>query len=423
MRLIHVQTLNLVEKFGDQIPPYAILSHTWHDGEEVTYQDWSDTRVRSSIKGFQKITAACRIAQQDKLSYLWVDTICINKDSSSELAEAINSMFAWYKDAAICYAYIDDFQYKSETSLKHLRTARWFTRGWCLQELLAPDRVVFFDSLWTEFGTKHSLVSTITGITTIQSEYLIDSNTTYRASIARRMSWAAKRSTTREEDMAYCLLGLFEINMPLLYGEGPKAFIRLQEEIIKHNNDHTIFCWSFDALAKDGVFPQWAGFLAPYPKAFCDAGTIIETTIACGGDPSYQLTNSGLQITLPVLNALAGDLKLAVLNAQHEDQLQSRQCICLHNTYDHEKLYRSTFANGLMSIPDNWAVGFVSVCIIHQRDPRKLPTMHDIGTAMRTPSIMATARHNFSLMFLVPRLNSEMHVLRNGVSDTVSTFR
>jgi hypothetical protein len=245
MRLIHGQTLKIVD-FADHhhIPPYAILSHTWSD-EEVTFQDMSmdlsnEARqlLGSDFKGasYKKIAFCCQQASKDGLEYSWVDTCSIDKTSSSELSEAINSMYRWYAKAAVCYAYLSDVHLIT----KDISQSRWFTRGWTLQELIAPRNVKFFTSNWELIGTKQSLCRSIAGITGIDVETLLDPSSLSSASVARKLSWAAERQTTRTEDVAYCLMGIFDVNMPLLYGEGERAFIRLQEEIIKENDDHSL---------------------------------------------------------------------------------------------------------------------------------------------------------------------------------------
>ncbi|KAF1976635.1 HET-domain-containing protein, partial [Bimuria novae-zelandiae CBS 107.79] len=183
---------------------------------------------------------------------------CIDKSSSAELTEAINSMFRWYQKAAACCAYLDDATLGSESACDDtiedlLRWSRWFTRGWTLQELIAPNEVHFYDSLWKPMGTRTALGTCIADITSINSEILTTPRATARTSIhsllseksvARRMAWTAHRKTTRPEDIAYCLLGLFDIHMPLIYGEGTKkAFARLQIEILRDSTDQSILAW------------------------------------------------------------------------------------------------------------------------------------------------------------------------------------
>lgn len=167
---------------------------------------------------------------------------CIDKTSSAELTEAINSMFRWYKKSEVCYVYLSDVS-SCDYILEQFKKARWFQRGWTLQELIAPDNVIFYSKEWHQFGTKAGLSAFISDITNIGPLFL-DSENLASASIAQKMSWASKRETSRPEDIAYCLLGIFDVNMPLIYGEGTKAFLRLQEEIMTtYPYDFTIFAW------------------------------------------------------------------------------------------------------------------------------------------------------------------------------------
>ncbi|EUC43529.1 hypothetical protein COCMIDRAFT_50334, partial [Bipolaris oryzae ATCC 44560] len=237
MRLINCLTLELEEFFGSNIPPYAILSHTWGN-DEVTFLDLPlYTPATQARAGYQKIEFTCKQAISDNLEYAWVDTCCIDNRSSSELSEAINSMFAWYRVARRCYAYLSDVL--EEGMDEQFRTSRWFTRCWTLQELLAPIDVIFYNCNWHRLGRRSDHSELISGITGIDVDALrgrsarnYDNGDPFGAHcVAKRMSWASQRDTTRTEDMTYCLLGIFNINMPLLYGEGDRAFHRLQEEI------------------------------------------------------------------------------------------------------------------------------------------------------------------------------------------------
>jgi hypothetical protein len=230
---------SLTKDFGDDIPCYAILSHTWGaDTEEVTFRDLMDGTGKSN----DKIRFCGEQARRDSLQYFWVDTCCINKSNNNELAEAINSMFRWYRSAVKCYVYLSDVPRPAfDTDDKShqppwesaFRNSRWFTRGWTLQELIAPTSVEFFFKDWEQLGNKVSLerhIREITGIPVkaLQGVPLSD------FSVAERISWAGKRETTRKEDKAYSLLGIFDVYMPLIYGEGiEKAFKRLREEIDK----------------------------------------------------------------------------------------------------------------------------------------------------------------------------------------------
>ncbi|KAL2673871.1 hypothetical protein Neosp_012315 [[Neocosmospora] mangrovei] len=316
MRLINVRTMALEEFYGDQLPKYAILSHTWGQGE-VTFQDWKDPNLASQKAGFAKILGACRQAREDSLEYLWVDTNCIDKTSSAELSEAINSMFAWYRDAVVCYAFLIDvptIPTSGQDRFKGFCQSRWFTRGWTLQELLAPEEVIFFDQNWQTIGARSgSLAERISAITQINVNLIKDPSTLVLASVAQKMSWLSRRVTSRVEDMAYCMLGIFDINMPLLYGEGKNAFLRLQEEIVKISTDHTIFCWYW----VESVPGSWTSMLAPTPAAFESSGCYIEP-IRDAKSPElfpYSFTNAGLSIRLPLVSALG--YSFALLEAHH----------------------------------------------------------------------------------------------------------
>lgn len=264
MRLLSTSDYSLQEFIGTS-PPYAILSHTWgRTEEEVTFQDITDdiTNARSK-EGFAKIKGSCRQAQDDGFKYIWIDSCCIDKTSSSELSEAINSMYQWYAKAEMCYAYLVDVE--PDANYDQFKRSRWFTRGWTLQELLAPQVVEFYAKDWSELGTRSSLKQDLTSITGIPS-HILGGGSTSECNVATRISWASKRRTSRAEDMAYCLMGIFDVNMPLLYGEGgTKAFARLQEEILKANEDHSLFTWTGHSDAPTSM----SGLLAPSPASFC----------------------------------------------------------------------------------------------------------------------------------------------------------
>ena len=280
MRLIEVFTLEVHEFEGDPVPSYAILSHRWEE-DEVSLQD-IQTGNAENKRGWSKLRRYCGLAAEEGWSYVWIDTCCIDKKSSSELSEAINSMFEYYQKADVCHAYLSDAVAGHEH--ESFKQSRWFTRGWTLQELLAPVHVMFLNRDWKEIGTKLQLHSAISSATGISAEYLIDF---WPASIAQKMSWAAQRKTTRIEDQAYCLLGLFGVNMPLLYGEQENAFLRLQLEIIKVSNDQTIFAWTDPDNSPSSI-------LADCPRRFAHSRSIIERVPEldyCG----FSMTSTGLR--------------------------------------------------------------------------------------------------------------------------------
>ncbi|EAA33330.3 HET-domain-containing protein [Neurospora crassa] len=294
MWLINTRTLELEEFVGADIPAYAILSHTWETGE-VTFHDAKAKLLgKQTSQGARKVAKACEVAAEHGLAYAWVDTCCIDKSSSAELTEAINSMFQWYRLSQICLVYLSDLK---AVELDHaMYTSRWFKRGWTLQELIAPSRLMFYDQDWKKRGTKEDLASLLSKITRIDIGILLDPSRMYTVPVGKRMSWAADRQTTRLEDRAYSLLGIFDINMPLIYGEGPKAFTRLQEEIIRRSNDVSIFCWRTQENTR------WRGILASSPDDFrCAADT--EDDVALKNGPEYTLTNKGLRIELDLASA------------------------------------------------------------------------------------------------------------------------
>ncbi|TRX91848.1 hypothetical protein FHL15_007167 [Xylaria flabelliformis] len=326
MRLIDVETLELKEFFND-VPRYAILSHTWGN-EEVTFQEYHaamgpDAQRYTNVKqkaGFLKILGACKRTQADGLQYLWCDTNCIDKSSSAELSEAINTMYAWYYSSAVCYAYLADVNADEPLwtgpgeakSHSRFENSRWFTRGWTLQELLAPKKVVFFDYAWKVLGDRSGLAEVILRITRINVGALHDRGTVREYSVAQRMSWAADRKTSRQEDIAYCLLGVFDVNMPLLYGEGYKAFERLQLEIIKVSDDQSLFAWDNVSQNVD----LCAGALAPSPDGFSACGSIVRDNEI--GRVPYSMTNLGISITLRMIQTAEDFVSMVALNCSHE---------------------------------------------------------------------------------------------------------
>ena len=205
MRLLHAtaQPLRFETFYGDA-PPYAILSHTWgREDEEATFQDLKDGTGMDK-PGYRKITACCYQAFRDGIDYVWIDSCCIDKTNSVELQEAINSMFNWYKKSTICYAYLSDYDKPAGTygfDEQLFRDSKWFTRGWTLQELIAPTKVVFYDRRWVDIGSRIDLGNLISSITRISTK-ILGGEDLELSSVAQRMSWASMRQTTRAEDIA-----------------------------------------------------------------------------------------------------------------------------------------------------------------------------------------------------------------------------
>jgi len=312
-----------VLEFGDdELTEYAILSHRWIE-QEVDYNEIvklakMDEEERSEIRqrdGYRKIIQSCEQAKKDGYKWLWVDTCCIDKRSSAELSEAINSMYRWYENAKVSYAYLHDVSGPSFPTARNMERylnsdgwPEWFSRGWTLQEMIAPRDVQFFNKDWYPIGDKRALSRTLQDITRVPQDVLKHgfflSN---RPCVAQIMSWAANRTTTRVEDRAYSLMGLLDVNMPMLYGEGKKAFHRLQLEIICTSNDQSIFAWNCNV--------RIGSILADDPSSFKDCNEMVlmnrdefieylkllipaEELIEDDRHGTFPVTNRGIQIWL-----------------------------------------------------------------------------------------------------------------------------
>ncbi|KAK1470947.1 HET domain-containing protein [Colletotrichum tamarilloi] len=254
---------------------YAILSHRWEsDEDEVTFEDMASAEIRSKkLLGWSKIEKTCTEALRIGIAYAWIDTCCVDKRNLTELTEAINSMFKWYAEAEICFAYLSDVDSGGD-----LTKSVWFTRGWTLQELIAPGRMEFYDKHWSTIGSRVDLSQQIQLRTSINAEILRHDSSTRRSiqsllagiPVGRRMSWAADRRAKKEEDRAYSLLGIFGVSMPLLYGEGDRAFLRFQEEIIKETNDMSLFAWCDSTVTSTDGSAEFRGILTTTPDHFRD---------------------------------------------------------------------------------------------------------------------------------------------------------
>jgi hypothetical protein len=326
MRLLNTTTLEFREFPDLPDEPYAILSHRW-GSEEVTFKEYRKSRATVQNRaGYKKIVEFCHIAKQRGFSYAWIDTCCIDKRSSAELSEAINSMYRWYEMSMECYVFLEDYRPEEPRSFP---TCEWFRRGWTLQELLASRYCVFFTATWDVVGHKHhfrasrcqctkdegeqqrthlawgpDLIEDLVRITRIDENILNCARGVHGASIAQRMSWASGRATTRLEDRAYSLIGIFDVNMPLLYGEGPGAFQRLQEEIIRTTHDTSIFCFrkaESQDLVSFASYPVTHGRsalpLAENPNEFSLCNGIWKGELL--SDEPYSITHKGLRMVSP----------------------------------------------------------------------------------------------------------------------------
>lgn len=244
-----------------------------------------------------------RLIVEARLQRIDISAGCIDKTSSAELSEAINSMFTWYENAAACFVYLNDVFVHDvdQDQRQEFIESSWFLRGWTLQELLAPKHLVFCNARWAILGCRNmpehsphfekfygpSLIDTVAYTTGIRRAYLRGgaASALNQASIGERLSWAAKRKTTRKEDEAYCLLGILQLNMPLLYGEKEKAFFRLQQAVMQQSTDKSLFAWTLPT----GSGTSCEGMLAPSPKAFAMS---LGFDIPCYADGSVTTLNS-----------------------------------------------------------------------------------------------------------------------------------
>ena len=352
MRLLKASTIELHEFVGDRVPEYAILSHRWGE-EEVSMQELKtmDPGSTHTSKGYTKIKRACALAEYYDLEFIWIDTCCIDKTSSAELSEAINSMYRWYAWSKLCFAHLADIELRPAGHLasKRFVYSEWFGRGWTLQELLAPTNLLFFDADWQEIGTRSALVPLIAGATQISPEFLRQEKDVHDASIAQRMSWASSRTTTRVEDLAYCLMGLFDVNMPLLYGEGEKAFLRLQEELISNHRDESIYAW--EAIDSGRPSSNLSGMLASEPKCFVRSGRIVSIELPGMRQTPFSMTNRGIAMTLPAEAMKGGRYDVPMACASMED-LRAPLRLCIKE--DANGSYARVHSHeGLTFIPSN----------------------------------------------------------------------
>jgi hypothetical protein len=294
----------------DKIPPYAILSHTWVAGEEVVLEELRNGTGKGK-SGYHKIRLCGEQAKRDGLQYFWVDTCCIDKTNSVELQEAINTMFRWYQQAEVCYVYLSDVHLEVNDDLGKLilRESIWFKRGWTLQELLAPYKVMFYDSNWRPIGDKESCCPIISSITGIGVNCILNPSEIRREMYFTRISWVEDRQTTRAEDIAYCLMGILDVHMPLLYGEGEfKAFKRLQHELVKRTSSSSLLAWgiSFNNCISTGpdlwsIFPRSINrqdILAQSPKHFSHQLVLESVATLRDRSKAWVHTNRGIKVEL-----------------------------------------------------------------------------------------------------------------------------
>lgn len=339
MRLLDTKTGMFKVVNDPRTVHYATLSHVWSKPEDPNYIpecSYADVmRLRDALpdKGSQakilhslpmKVQNACKIARDHGYRYLWNDTCCIDQSSSADLSEAINSMYEWYAHSKVCYAYLDDVN-PGERARSEVPRSRWFGRGWTLQELIAPRTVIFLASDWTPIATKHMLADSIESWTGIDADVLRYDRSIQDVCVAKRMYWASRRITTRLEDEAYSLIGIFGVHMTTIYGEGRGAFLRLQLAILQQVPDQTIFIWGLrqsdivlhsDDGKPTGVQPVAVkGFhssylLASSPSDFAASNDVSNISIHALQQalslttpmtyPEYTTTSYGIRTTFPI---------------------------------------------------------------------------------------------------------------------------
>ncbi|KAL9037656.1 MAG: hypothetical protein Q9214_005603 [Letrouitia sp. 1 TL-2023] len=334
-------------------PAYAILSHRWCEGvqdsdrigsssssssrsrnavrkrpREVTLQDLRrrslgrlrrDAALRDSL---EKIRGACRRALAEGQRYVWIDSCCIDRTNLFEVSESIRSMFRWYRDAACCLAYLWDvggdgdrmddsgvlLRRRKKKNERQEEYSEWFSRGWTLQELLAPRSLLFFDRRWNKLGTRRALAAEVERATGIPAKYVTDfAGHAQEASVAMKMSWMARRSTTKEEDTAYCLFGIIGVSMDVRYGDGRKEFLRLQDKIMREPGlqDESIFAWRRSYPRGYPEASKCSGLLAPWPDAFEQSGDVRLRPEKYRSRGPYELTKDGLRLPVPI--SIAGE--------------------------------------------------------------------------------------------------------------------
>ncbi|KAF5348017.1 hypothetical protein D9758_010075 [Tetrapyrgos nigripes] len=309
-RLINTHTLKLVDfSENDAIPPYAILSHKWCHGHEISYQDYLDPRPETKMKvGYRKIQSACTRARLDGLNFIWIDTVCINQGNRDEVARNINSMYSYYKNSRVCYAHLADVFNSNDGPYVVGKTpalwmSGWFQRGWTLQELVAPREVVFLNARWEVIGSRHLLKLEVSRITGIPEAVLDGSREIEEVDLFERMAWCAGRQTTKPPDLAYCLLGILGVSLTPDYTEDVRtAFQRLHSTLLHSYPER------FRAMQGDDIYLR---LLRQSTRARVDSGYKAITFNDAGAHHYYAATPfvSLAKYSSPLMNP---DLKYAV---------------------------------------------------------------------------------------------------------------
>ncbi|KAL1941408.1 hypothetical protein VTO73DRAFT_7225 [Trametes versicolor] len=392
---------------------YAILSHVWQGVEQPFHEIADLEREGATIDDPRlsfKVRECHRLARSYDLPWFWIDAPCIDRQSSAELSEAIRSMYKWYSQSSICFAYLADVPSNSSSIYapnSAFRRSKYFLRGWTLQELIAPRRVVFLSKDWTVLGEKRDLASLLEEITGIDVDVLTFHRPLSDISVARRLSWASRRETSRPEDMAYCLMGLFDIHMPILYGEGDAAFGRLQEAILQKIRDHTLLAWEFPDTRRPSSPPSPWPF-APSPATFAGASRLVSVDIQqfvaalaplCEASNPHNTSlpgigpadHNGLKCHLPVL--FRGSTPFATILACREAQSPS---------------------------------SYIALALYSNCPP--VPGVYHVGATARGPEASALARPTSRLLrvnldVVAPHLANQTVLGHDAMQDSVLTLR
>ena len=306
------------------------------------------------------------------LTPLITTACCINKVHSTELSEAINSMYRWYHDSSVCIVYLEDVPERP------MMDSGWFDRGWTLQELIAPKVVLFYDHDWNQIGTKSHLLDELQSKTGIPEDVLSHSISPSKCSIAQRMSWAAKRETTRVEDRAYSLLGIFDVSMPHIYGEREKAFLRLQRLISQQTKDESMFAWSMGVGRHK---ENYSGLFAPSPSSYIHCNDMISIR----GSTGYRETNGELSISLKTYPH-SMETYYAILNCTRLNSPDSRVAILLTRLSTENEYLRANkgLAGGRFLIAPSDFNAFTDRPVRIALEPTEFPPNEFYGFWLRT---------------------------------------
>jgi hypothetical protein len=403
---------------------YATLSHRWlPDKQEPLHHQILKEQMEvpdDHKPGWEKLQRFCRTAKDvHNCEFAWSDTCCIDKTSSSELEESIRSMFRWYRNSHVCIALLSEtadlaalqLQEKGESGEKAVDA--WFERGWTLQELLAPSQIKFYGANWKPLiqGSTNDrdnrdsqvIMEKISTLTDIDMDDL-KSFTPGIDRVPEKMLWASRRRTTRIEDIAYCLIGIFDISIMIAYGEGKRAFFRLMEEIIKRYGKWDVFLWS-------GRCSRYNAALPDTPHSYA-AGCIKTLRNAVEQAPSYEigdrrfvLTNHGLEIRV---------LLLAVEVEDISEELPDSRCLSLRHDYFKVKArhigpkpHDRTWAIGILDYDVYGETGFIDSCKFRRNPFTGFLLSSDTHASLHLP---ATARWKKEMTKEAVRIYSSDHV-------------